>query len=96
MIRPRKGNASELASPIITFYRFCRSFVEALEDLRAHAYYRLINPNWYLFESEIFGSVPYLIGTDQENQKFVQKQAFEEPKVQKSPVIQGFLLSTNN
>ena len=67
--------------------RFCSNFVEALEDLRAHAYYRLINPNWYLFESEIFGSVPYLIGTDQKTQKFVQKQAFEETKVQKSPVI---------
>lgn len=60
VIGPRKGNANELASPIITFYRFCSSFFKAREDLRAHAYHRLIDPSWYSFESEIFVSVPYL------------------------------------
>ena len=60
MIRPRKGNANDLASPIITFYRFCSSFVKALEDLRAHVYHRFIDPSCYLFESELFVSLPYL------------------------------------
>ena len=79
MIRPRKGNANDPASPIITFYRFCSSFVKALEDLRAHVYHRLIDPSCYLFESEVFVSVPYLALI--KKQKFVQKQAFEETKV---------------
>ena len=62
--------------------RFCSSFVEALKDLRAHAYYRLINPNWYLFESEIFGSVPYLALTKKiknlYKNKLLKKQKFKK------------------
>ena len=73
VIRPRKGNANELASPIITFYSFYRSFVEALEDLTAHAYYRLIDPSWYLFESEIFVSIPYLALTKKSKRLYKNK-----------------------